>query len=100
MSNQHEWWQDFFSGPVLDFVYKSKDLETTLDETYFIEESLGLGPGSSILDVPCGAGRISIELARRGYAVTGIDLSTELLELAQSKARELKLDINLSLIHI
>lgn len=94
MSNQHEWWQDFFSGPVLDFVYKSKDLETTLDETYFIEESLGLGPGSSILDVPCGAGRISIELARRGYAVTGIDLSTELLELAQSKARELKLDIN------
>jgi ubiquinone/menaquinone biosynthesis C-methylase UbiE len=94
MSNQHEWWQDFFSGPVLDFVYKSRDLEITLDETYFIEESLGLNPGSSILDVPCGAGRISIELARRGYQVTGIDINNELLKLAQGKARELKLDIN------
>ena len=94
MSNKHEWWQDFFSGPVLDFVNESRDLETTLDETYFIEESLGLNSGASILDVPCGSGRISIELARRGYQVTGIDINTELLDLAQTKAKDINLDIN------
>ena len=70
MSNKHEWWQDFFSGPVLDFVNESRDLETTLDETYFIEEALGLNSGASILEVPCGAARISIEIARRGYKLT------------------------------
>lgn len=94
MSNKHEWWQDFFSGPVLDFVNESRDLETTLDETYFIEEALGLHSGASILDVPCGAGRISIELARRGYKVTGIDINAGLLDLAQTKAKDIKLDIN------
>ena len=94
MNNQHEWWQDFFSGPVLDFVNESRDLETTLDETYFIEETLSVNQGDSILDVPCGAGRISIELARRGYNVTGIDISAELLDLAKNKAKDINHDIN------
>lgn len=40
-------------------------------------------PPSNVLDVGCGARRISIELSRRGYAVTGTDITTELLEVAR-----------------
>lgn len=45
-----------------------------------------LGPleGISVLDVACGHGRFSRELARRGAQVTGVDLSAALLEKAHA----------------
>jgi SAM-dependent methyltransferase len=42
----------------------------------------GIRPGAEVLDAGCGTGRYSIELARRGYAVHGMDLSPELIEVA------------------
>jgi SAM-dependent methyltransferase len=48
----------------------------------------GILPGASILDAGCGTGRYSLELARRGYRVHGIDLSPELLEVARRSVRE------------
>ena len=36
---------------------------------------MNLAPGSAILDMGCGTGRHSVELARRGYRMTGVDLS-------------------------
>lgn len=45
-------------------------------------------PGSTMLDVGCGIGRWSVELARRGHDVTGIDLSSRMLERAETRARE------------
>lgn len=39
-------------------------------------------PGSSLLDAGCGSGRYSVELARRGYVVHGVDRSDELVEVA------------------
>ena len=42
----------------------------------------GVLPGSEILDAGCGTGRYALELARRGYAVHGIDLSSDLIEVA------------------
>ena len=41
-------------------------------------------PGAPLLDAGCGTGRYSIELARRGYAVHGIDLSPELVKVAKT----------------
>jgi 2-polyprenyl-3-methyl-5-hydroxy-6-metoxy-1,4-benzoquinol methylase len=42
----------------------------------------GVLPGTEILDAGCGTGRYAIELARRGYAVRGVDLSPELIHVA------------------
>ena len=43
-------------------------------------------PGQAILDVGCGTGRHSIELARRGYIVTGLDVSAGMLREARKHA--------------
>lgn len=44
-------------------------------------------PGSTILDVGCGAGRTSIPLAQRGYRVVGIDLMPGLISVAEKQSR-------------
>ena len=40
-------------------------------------------PGARILDVGCGSGYISLELARSGYHVTGIDISSKVIDVAK-----------------
>jgi SAM-dependent methyltransferase len=43
----------------------------------------GVLPGATILDAGCGTGRYAGELARRGYAVEGVDASAEMIEIAR-----------------
>jgi SAM-dependent methyltransferase len=54
---------------------------------------LGLAPGAAILDLPCGVGRHSLELARRAYRVTGVDRTEAYLETARQKAEAEGLDV-------
>jgi SAM-dependent methyltransferase len=49
--------------------------------------------GPKILDVCCGFGRISAELARMGYAVTGVDITESYLKTAREDAAYENLDI-------
>ncbi len=81
-----DWWREFFSGPVLDFVRDSRDEDQNEVEADFIQEALQLPPGARILDVPGGGGRLSLEMARRGYRITGVDISPSLVESAKSRA--------------
>ena len=46
-------------------------------------------PGSRILDAGCGTGRVAIELARRGYGVTGVDVEPSMLAVAREAAPDL-----------
>lgn len=46
-----------------------------------------LSPGSSVLDMGCGPGRHSLEFARRGFSVTGVDRTARYLSEAQDKAQ-------------
>jgi len=39
-----------------------------------------ISPPASILDVPCGTGRLTLFLSKKGYAVTGIDISLEMVK--------------------
>lgn len=64
-------------------------------EIKFIINSLNLPKGSKILDIPCGQGRHSIELARKRYKITGVDLSKHLLNLAKKSAKKEKVDLYL-----
>jgi len=46
-------------------------------------------PGARVLDAGCGTGRVAVELARRGYAVTGVDDDRSMLDVARERAPEL-----------
>lgn len=45
-------------------------------------------PGSSVLEIGCGAGRATISLCEKGYQVTGIDLIPEMIEAAKQQAKK------------
>ncbi len=66
----------------------------TLGECDFLEAEIGFNKSLRILDVGCGTGRHSIELTKRGYNVTGIDLSESQLALAREKAKKENLEID------
>jgi SAM-dependent methyltransferase len=51
-----------------------------------VTRRLNVSPGSRILDAGCGTGHFAIALARRGYEVTGVDLSPAMLERARANA--------------
>jgi SAM-dependent methyltransferase len=52
-----------------------------------------LAPASAVLDLACGPGRHSLELARRGFRVTGVDRTVEYLEQARTAAARERLDV-------
>lgn len=66
----------------------------TIGECDFIEQEIQFNKSLRILDVGCGTGRHCIELSKRGYTVTGIDLSESQLARARVKAKQNMLEIN------
>jgi len=80
-----DWWRTWF-GPGYLAVYDDFLAERTPVEVDQIEALLQLHPPRRILDLPCGQGRHAIELARRGYEVTGVDLSPYMLGVAKERA--------------
>jgi 2-polyprenyl-3-methyl-5-hydroxy-6-metoxy-1,4-benzoquinol methylase len=66
----------------------------TESEVQFAVAQLGLRAGDRVLDLACGWGRHSLELASYGLNVTGLDLSHELLTLARHHARRRRVQVN------
>jgi 2-polyprenyl-3-methyl-5-hydroxy-6-metoxy-1,4-benzoquinol methylase len=80
-----DWWQTWF-GPGYLALYDAYLAERAPVEVDQLEALLRLRPPLRILDLPCGQGRHAIELGRRGYDVTGMDLSSYLLGVARDRA--------------
>lgn len=91
--NAKQWYETLFENYA-----KTYDNETftqgTIGECNFIEQELNYDKSLRIIDVGCGTGRHSIELTKRGYIVTGVDLSESQLALAREKAAKENLKIN------
>ncbi|HUT02326.1 MAG TPA: methyltransferase domain-containing protein [bacterium] len=79
------WTDDFFEAQ-FGRVLATRSPEITQRQVDFIIEKTGIHPGASVLDVCCGYGRHSIELARRGYEVVGIDRFGNYLNEARRQA--------------
>ncbi len=54
----------------------------TAREVTALVDLLAIEPGARVLDVGCGPGRHSVELASRGYEVTGLDVSSRFVDVA------------------
>lgn len=78
-------WQTFFDHHAAVYL-QNVFTRNTLAEVDFLLELLQLPAGSALLDLGCGVGRHSVELARRGYRVTGVDLSPGMLAQARQAA--------------
>jgi SAM-dependent methyltransferase len=77
------WFQQWFNSPYYHLLYADRDeKEAALFIDHLIER-LKPKPGSLMLDVACGKGRHSIQLAEKGYEVTGIDISEESIREAK-----------------
>jgi SAM-dependent methyltransferase len=74
-----------------DLLYTDKDYEAESDLLEEVFRRYGQGPVKTILDLGCGTGNHAIPLARRGYQVTGVDRSAEMLAHAREKAAVLQL---------
>jgi ubiquinone/menaquinone biosynthesis C-methylase UbiE len=92
MENRKQWYESLFEN-----YGKKYDEECftqgTLGECDFIEQEINHDKTLSILDLGCGTGRHSIELAKRGYTVTGLDLSESQLERAREKAKNQEIEV-------
>ncbi|HZG71776.1 MAG TPA: methyltransferase domain-containing protein [Chondromyces sp.] len=55
----------------------------------YFERNTGKPSGQKVLDLACGTGEFTIHLAQSGWDVTGVDLSENMLMVAQQKANDL-----------
>ena len=88
------WWENFFHGVALDFWRAAIPAELTRAEADFLTKQLQLSNSAKVLDVPCGNGRISIELAQRGFALTGVDIAKEFIDEAKSSSLQAGVNID------
>ena len=58
-----------------------------------IDVAAGGIAGKRVLDIGCGTGLLSVKLAKQGAQVTGIDLSADMLNVAEERARSLSLSM-------
>lgn len=84
------WYEQLFSN-YAETYDREVFTQGTSGECDFLENELENNKRLEILDVGCGTGRHTLEMTRRGYRVTGIDLSEAQLLHARKKAAEMNL---------
>jgi SAM-dependent methyltransferase len=91
------WYTEFFTELPNAFWRAAVPPSSTAAEVDFVIRMTGLSAGDRVLDVPCGSGRHTLELARRGYRVTGLDVSAEAVAHARAVAAAERLEVDLRL---
>lgn len=85
-------WEEFFDGHAPVYMDNSFT-RNTVQEVDFVLNELRLPPRSCLLDVGCGTGRHAVELAKRGYEVTGVDISSGMLAEAKNAAKQADVEV-------
>ena len=86
-----DWFRSFFDGIWLDVQRGFFPAEETERRAAMIERLLALRPASRVLDVPCGNGRLTVALGRRGHTLTGVDFTPSFIAEARAAAGDLPL---------
>jgi SAM-dependent methyltransferase len=86
MKAWHE--EDAFWTKWAPFLFEERRWEQAQEEVANIISLLKISPGASILDLCCGPGRHSLQLARAGFSVTGVDRTKTYLQKARNQAEK------------
>lgn len=79
---------------IYDHLMEEVDYEAWVDYIEHFIEKNNPPKNNQILELACGTGNITVPLKKRGYEITAIDRSLEMLSQAQQKAADLKLKID------
>ncbi len=88
-----DWTQDYFDDTYRRLFLETVDPARTRQQVQELLRLCPLVPGSSILDVGCGIGRHSIELASLGFKVTGVDFNSRYIAACQEQVAGLGLNV-------
>lgn len=80
------WYKEWFDSEYYHILYRHRDEKEAEHFIDLIAEHCGLKPGMKVLDLPCGKGRHSVYLEKKGFMVTGADLSPNSIEYAKSQS--------------
>lgn len=83
-------------APRWDQIYAGRDAKVPVNPSTLVLETLANAPPGSALDIGMGNGRNAIYLARKGWKVTGIDISSEAVKLAQAETKKLNVALEAS----
>jgi SAM-dependent methyltransferase len=87
-------------GNFYDIIYLDKNYEKECDFLEEIFKRYSNPMPKTILDAGCGTGNHAILLAKRGYKVTGIDLSEKMIKIAKEKANKNHVEINFNVMDL
>jgi len=90
------WYEEWFWSDAYTRVYDHRDEDEAERLVDTLEREVAPAPDAHILDIGCGRGRHARALARRGYRVTGLDLSEDAVAAARSQAAAEGLDARAS----
>ncbi|WP_054942546.1 daptide-type RiPP biosynthesis methyltransferase [Paenibacillus ihuae] len=79
---------DLYEGYYSEF-YEAVTGRTDYDIALILEQAGKLAEGRKVLELACGSGRILMHLANRGFSVTGLDLSEDMLKICRKKQAQL-----------
>ncbi len=86
-------WRGFFDSHATSYDQNVFTQNTAAEVDFFLS-LFPIAAGAKIIDVGCGTGRHSVELAKRGFKMTGIDLSPGMLAVAEGKAKAAGVEVN------
>jgi SAM-dependent methyltransferase len=84
-----EWFRKFFDGLYGRVLAEQFSPDDTLRQARLIKKILNLRKGQSVLDCPCGQGRLTVPLAQMGLLATGVDLTDGFIRQANADASKL-----------
>jgi SAM-dependent methyltransferase len=90
-----DWWATFFEGPALELWRRAHTRDENRGQAADLVRVLELTRGERVLDVPCGNGRLALELTGLGARVSGLDSAPEFVSEARRRAAERLLELDL-----